>query len=179
MGPEGTEELMSDDPWAEVRWMVDGFNEKRRKEFKVGWGVTVDETMIAWQGKSGPGGIPHMSCIHRKPDPLGCELKNACDCSSGSPPSPPLLIYFRCITSLPNPHLSGVMMRVEIQEGMVRMARHGYTREHIATTACTMRLAGGCGMGELQLAAELRPQRVLFADSWFASLSTTLALVER
>ena len=89
MGPEGTEELMSDDPWAEVRWMVDGFNEKRRKEFKVGWGVTVDETMIAWQGKSGPGGIPHMSCIHRKPDPLGCELKNACDCSSGSLPSPP------------------------------------------------------------------------------------------
>ena len=70
-------------------------------------------------------------------------------------------------------------MRVEIQEGMIRMAHAGYTRDHMATTACTMRLAGGCGMGELQLASEVRPQRVLFADSWFASLSTTLALVER
>ena len=86
MGPEGTEDLMSDDPWAEVRWMVAGFNEERRKEFKLGWALTVDETMTAWQGKSGPGGIPHLSCIHRKPDPLGCELKNACDSSTGTHP---------------------------------------------------------------------------------------------
>jgi hypothetical protein len=31
-------------------------------------------------------------------------------------------------------------------------------------------------MGELQIAEEKRPQRVLFGDSWFASLSTCLAL---
>ena len=78
---EETEGLISDDPWAEMRWIIVRFNEQRRKEFKLGWALTVDETMIAWQGKSGPGGI------HRKPDPLGCELKNACDSSTDTHPS--------------------------------------------------------------------------------------------
>ena len=63
-------------------------------------------------------------------------------------------------------------MRVDIQEGMIRMARAVYIRGHMASTACTMRLAGGCGMGELQLASEVRPQRVLFAGSWFCETAS-------
>jgi hypothetical protein len=89
MGPEGTEEKLDDDPWAEVRWMVDGFNTRRGEEFRLGWGLVVDESMISWTGNSGPGGIPHLSYIKRKPDPLGCELKNACDTSTGMHPLHP------------------------------------------------------------------------------------------
>jgi len=89
MGPEGTEDKLDDDPWAEVRWIVDGFNSRRGEEFRLGWGLVVDESMISWTGNSGPGGIPHLSYIKRKPDPLGAELKNACDTSTGNPPPLP------------------------------------------------------------------------------------------
>ena len=67
-------------------------------------------------------------------------------------------------------------MRVEIQEGVVRMQRLPRCNDYKATVATTLRLAGGVRMGELQIDEEKRPQRVLFGDSWFASLSTCLAL---
>ena len=53
-GPDGTEALKEADPWAEIRWMVDGFNNTRRIAFKCGWIVTPDESMIQWTGASGP-----------------------------------------------------------------------------------------------------------------------------
>ena len=70
-------------------------------------------------------------------------------------------------------------MRVEIQEGMIRMQRLPRTKDHKATVATTLRLAGGVSMGELQIQEEKRPQRVLFGDSWFASVSTVLALQDK
>ena len=51
-------------------------------------------------------------------------------------------------------------MRVEIQERMIRMQRLPRTRDHKATVATTLRLAGGVGMGELQIEEERRPRRV-------------------
>jgi hypothetical protein len=93
-GPDGTETMKESDPWAEVRWMVDGFNNSRRTQFKCGWVVTPDEFMIQWTGASGPtNGMPHMSYVPRKPVPLGCEVKCVADGTSG------------------------VMMYLEIQEG--------------------------------------------------------------
>jgi hypothetical protein len=49
-------------------------------------GVTavIDETMFAWRGKGGAGGMPHLSCVPRKPEDLGCELKTVCDGTSGA-----------------------------------------------------------------------------------------------
>ncbi len=98
-GPDGTETLKQGDPWAEIRWMVDGFNATRKAQFKCGRIVTPDEPMIQWTGASGPPhGMPHISYVPRKPVPLGCEVKCVADCTSG------------------------VMMFIELQEGKPRMA---------------------------------------------------------
>jgi hypothetical protein len=96
-GPAGTEET---DPWAEVRWLVEGFNSVRKQQFKCGWIVTPDESMIQWTGASGPPNeMPHMSYVPRKPVPLGLEDK--------------------CVSD----GTSGVMMYLELHEGKTRMMR--------------------------------------------------------
>ena len=100
--------------------MLDGFNQVRKKEVRCSGKLNPDESMFAWKGKSGVGGIPHLSFIKRKPKPLGLELKCVCDGETG------------------------IMLFLEIQEGAVRMARKKYVNEYKATTACTLRLIEGC-----------------------------------
>lgn len=150
-GPAGCENELCDDPWSEVRWLVEEFNCQRRLEFKCGWAVVPDESMITWQGKSGPGGMPHLSFIARKPAPLGLELKTICDADTG------------------------IMMGMEIQEGKIRMARMRYCDRYPATTASTLRLCALVGLGENSIVGE-KPHRVVFADSWFASVGTVKAV---
>ena len=98
-GPVGCEDTLSENPWAEVNWVIDGHNEKRRKEFRAGSRLTPDESMVTWTGAAGPGGMPHLSFIKRKPKPLGAEFKSVCDGSTG------------------------ICLFLETQEGKVRMAR--------------------------------------------------------
>jgi hypothetical protein len=43
----------------------------------------MNETMFEWKGKSGFGGLPHLSYIKRKPKPLGTELKSVCKGTMG------------------------------------------------------------------------------------------------
>ena len=68
-GPEGCED--EGDPWYPVRFMVGGYNKTRRRNFQWGWTAVIDETMFAWRGKGGAGGMPHLSYIPRKPEDLG------------------------------------------------------------------------------------------------------------
>ena len=89
----------------------------------MGWAVVPDESVIEWQGKSGPGGVPRLSHVPRKSQPLGLELKTLCDASTG------------------------MMMVMEIQEGKMRMARQRFCRDYPATTACTLRLCATAGLG--------------------------------
>ena len=79
-GPEGYDEMLSTDPWAQFRWLVDGFNETRRRELTPGKRkkLNPDESMFTWKGKSGVGGLPHLSFVKRKPEPLGLESKTVC-----------------------------------------------------------------------------------------------------
>ena len=44
-----------------------------------GWLTCIDESMVCWTGN----GMPHVSFVPRKPEPLGCELKNTCDATTG------------------------------------------------------------------------------------------------
>ena len=60
-GPEGFED--EGDPWHPVRFMVGGYNKTRRRNFQWGWTAVIDETMFAWRGKGGAGGMPHLSYI--------------------------------------------------------------------------------------------------------------------
>jgi hypothetical protein len=78
---------------------VKGFNAARLRENCPGSSLTPDEMMLEWKGKSGNGGLPHLSFIKRKPQPLGTELKSVCEGTFG------------------------ICMFIEIQKGKIRMAR--------------------------------------------------------
>ncbi len=99
----------------------------------------------------GPGGIPHLSFVERKPKPLGSEFKSFCE-----------------------GHF-GLCMYLELQKGQVRMARKKWCQQYKAITACTVRLINKMGLRENLLVIG-RPARRVYADSWFASLETALAL---
>ena len=148
---EGPTTARASDPWREVRWLVDGHNANRKATVTASWLVVVDETMWAWTGQ----GMPHLSFVKRKPEPLGAEVKNLCD------------------------GLSGVMLYLELQEGKTRMAAKQCCDEEKATTACTLRLADFAGLGELHLREEEKVQRLLVGDSWFAGCATAKALLEK
>ena len=96
--------------------------------------------------------MPHLSHVPRKPEPLGAEIKNLCD------------------------GVFGCMLFLELQEGKVRMARKPYCDRYKATAACTLRLACGAGLSEMEKRPEDKVGRVLVGDSWFASFDTAKAL---
>lgn len=74
------------DPWARVRGASWGFNAKRRAMFNQPSIIVMDESMCAWCPQaSKTGGLPHISFIMRKPEPLGTEFKTACDAATGCP----------------------------------------------------------------------------------------------
>ncbi len=68
---------------------------------------------LTWEEErvSGPGngGLPHLSFIKRKPQPLGTELKSVCEGTFG------------------------ICMFMEIQKGKIRMARKKWARTYGAT----------------------------------------------
>jgi hypothetical protein len=64
------------------RW-VKGFNASTLREMSTGSSLTPDEMLLEWKGKSGNGGLPHLSFIKRKPRPLGTELKSVCEGTFG------------------------------------------------------------------------------------------------
>jgi hypothetical protein len=126
-------------PWAVIDPWVKGFNASRLRELKVGSCITPDEMMFEWKGKSGFGGLPHMSYIKRKPKPLGTELKSVCEGTMG------------------------ICVFIEIQKGKVAMARKKFHRQFGVTTACTVRLCDALNLNE---AHEVPPlPRCVFADS--------------
>ena len=128
-------------PWCFVKPIFDGFNEHMPEVISPGWLITTDESMVAWRGKVGindPFKIPHRSFIRRKPEPLGCELKNVGDA------------------------LSGILMQQEIAEGKHRHHLHKFEGASPDeprmqnTTAVTVRL----------VERWWGTNRVVAADSW-------------
>lgn len=60
------------DPWFKFSGAIEEFNEIRRNELCCSLWVSVDETMSAWKPrKTATGGLPNISFIVRKPEPLG------------------------------------------------------------------------------------------------------------
>jgi hypothetical protein len=76
----------SQDPWALIRGIVNGFNETRRNVVHPGEILVVDECMSAWkcrESKYTVEGIPHKTKIIRKPEGKGAELKSIADGETG------------------------------------------------------------------------------------------------
>ena len=135
------------DRWRDVTWMIEAFNKSRKMHVKPGWLLCVDESMIAWTGN----GCPHLSYVPRKPEPLGIEIKNLCDATSG------------------------VMLFLEIQDNKEMMARKKYRSGFPAAIATTLRLLGSVSEKRVLLPAD-RVERLVAMDSWFASVSCVKAL---
>lgn len=137
-----------DDPWYPINRLVRDFNENRSRTVAAGCKRTLDESMCSWQPRiSKYGGLPHLSFIARKPEPLGTEFKVLC-CSE-----------------------TGCLLFIEIQKGMDRMRSSEGSKEHGVTAACTVRLAKATANSGQAITTP--KQRDLFiADSWFASVKT-------
>jgi hypothetical protein len=65
---------------------------------------------------------------------------------------------------------------MEIQKGKVRMARKKWVQTYGATTGCTLRLLEALTISEV--GDPFPKKRCVYADSWFASFKTTMALRE-
>jgi hypothetical protein len=66
----------SGDPWYPIGLLVDGFNDNRSYNFAASYFKVLDESMSAYRPRTTQyGGLPHLSFIGRKPEPLGTEFK--------------------------------------------------------------------------------------------------------
>ena len=82
------------DPWWAFSSAITDFNDIRNHNILSSWVKVLDETMSAWRPRTSKnGGLPNISYIIRKPEPLGTEFKTVC-CP-----------------------VTGVMTRMEIQRG--------------------------------------------------------------
>ena len=106
------------DPWWRYVGGVESFNLNRLKYIIQSNHISMDELMSAWRPrKTKTGGLPNITFILRKPEPLGTEKKcTACSACK-------------------------VMLHMEIQRGKEGMKNEKYNRELGATAACTVRLA--------------------------------------
>ena len=119
-----SEDLKRDgDDWYQAKDYIDRFNKRRMDEVTFSVWDILDESMSAFVPKKTKlGGLPNISYIQRKPEPLGTEFKVG-SCS-----------VIKMIKTL------------EIQEGKDRMKAKKYFTELGATAGCSMRLAeSGCG----------------------------------
>ena len=63
-------------PWARIRLLIDGFNDNRRKNIAASIKKIMDESMCAFIPRTTKtGGLPTISFIFWKPEPLGTEFK--------------------------------------------------------------------------------------------------------
>jgi len=132
------------DPWYKFSTAIDEFNTIRRTLLRFSRWKVADESMSAWRPRTTAlGGLPNISFVVRKPEPLGTEFK-----TSACP-------------------VTGVMTMMEIQRGKEGMKEKRYNRELGATTGCTLRLL------EDSIPADEQDQaHGIRGDAWFGSVRT-------
>ena len=82
------------EPWHMVMLLVDGFNKNRHDWVAASAKKVLDELMSAWKPQTTKtGGLPHLSFILRKPEPLGTEFKCICCPVTGKKST---MVLFNC-----------------------------------------------------------------------------------
>jgi len=145
-------EAQDTDVWWRLRGGVERFNANRRALLRTVPVCVLDETMSAWRPRTTKGGgLPHISYVIRKPEPLGTEFKTAADPATG------------------------IMLALEIQEGKTAMdakrARSGDTL--IPSTSCVARLVSEIPPAPLGL------RRIIVGDAWFTNVGTAVEVARR
>ncbi len=104
--------VQREDGWFPIRGFIDAFNKNRAATVSPGWITVVDESMMKWKGE----GLPHLSFVPRKPEPLGCEVKNLLDV------------------------ISGIMLHLEICEAKEDMGTKKWCDKYPKSSATTLRI---------------------------------------
>ncbi len=105
------------DPWWKFSSAIETFNNIRKEKLVKGSWAIIDESMSAWRPRTTQfGGLPNLSHIPRKPEPLGTEFKSISD------------------------PITGCMLALEIQRGKEGMKDLRYNRDLGNTCGCTLRL---------------------------------------
>lgn len=109
-----------EDPWWEIRRLVDDFNANRLSSVLKSQILIPDEAMSPYQPRTtSSGDLAHLSFVERKPKKLGTE--------------------FKCVAD----GVHGAMLFLEIQEGKDAMARKRFRDGNAPATAQALRLANG------------------------------------
>ena len=138
------------DPWWKFTTAVDSFNAIRKERCISSYLKVFDESMSAWRPRiSKLGGLPNISFILRKPEPLGTEFKNIC-CGE-----------------------TGIMQCLEICRGKEGMKEKRLQRELGATAACTVRVTELCHQEQYS------PKDLVMGDAWFGSVKAATELAKR
>ena len=68
------------DPWWMVSQGIEVFNKNRKDKILASFLKNLNETMLAFRSRTTKtGNLLHLSCIRRKPEPLGMEFKTVAD----------------------------------------------------------------------------------------------------
>ncbi len=138
------------DDWWQFSNAIEEFNEHRRDVVLHSLRLVEDESMAAWVPRTTKfGGLPNLSHINRKPEPLGTEFKDI-GCA-----------------------VLGVLLVLEIQRGKEGMKSMTYNSTIGATAGCTLRLAK-----EALPIVEGETPALIEGDAWFGSVRCAAALAQ-
>lgn len=150
---KGDPNIQSEGDWAMFDRGPQDYNDNRLRNVNPGSTILLDESMSAWRPRTIEyGGLPNLSFIKRKPEPLGTEFKTAVDGSSG------------------------VMLHLEIQKG-VEKGLHGGPRGDVefydklgACSACALRVGYRATPLDAQSDNSNKvPGHLILGDAWFSS----------
>jgi hypothetical protein len=112
--------IAGEDPWYEIRPLINALNENRLREVIIGELLVADEVMSAYKPRTtSTGDLDHVSFVERKPKSLGTEFKSI------------------------HEGRHGLTLFLEIQEGKDAMARKRFRDSMNPATATALRLALG------------------------------------
>ena len=163
--------IQDSDPWWEFSAAVKEFNQQRSDLITASKWKVEDESMSAWcPRKSKTGGLPNISYVIRKPEPLGKFF--TCCCCSFTPLSNPFL--FPLGTEFKNIACCriGCILALEIQRGKEGMRAQRHCATLGATAACTLRLMEEAQDSDIRVGAGVR------GDAWFGSVKAATALAQ-
>ena len=157
------------DPWWVISPAIKLFNDRRKTHVWSSYLKVFDESMSAYTPQSTKtGNLPHLSCILRKPEPLGSEFKVVAD------------------------SVTGMLLYLELQRGKKGMDKAKYADTKKATAACCIRLAEGTVRvtnenGDASVATpsptptreDPIPKQTFLGDSWFTSVQAVTELALR
>ena len=137
------------DPWWQFAAAVDEFNEIRSQYILTSAERVLDESMSAYCPRTTRlGGLPNLSYVFRKPEPLGTEFKSSV-CT-----------------------VTKIMTHLEIQRGKYGMKDKEYNSSLGATAGCTLRMAKALSQSKIDGNIE-----IIMGDAWFGSVKAACHIV--